>query len=146
MIAVDQRHQPDDRQHRAHRVERGCRRVLRLRDRKKPERSQRDDHERDVDEEHRAPPEVLEQQAAEHRAEDDPRGRRRPPRRRLPAPAPGRVKTLVMMESVAGMISAPPTPMTARAAISVFADVGEGRRHRAGPKMTRPTVSASLRP
>ena len=59
---VDERAQPDDRQQRADRVERRLRAVLRLRH-EHPPGDQGDGDDRQVDEEHRAPPEVLEQQA-----------------------------------------------------------------------------------
>ena len=65
---VDERAEPDDRQHRADRVERRCRGVLRLRH-EDPPGDEGDGDDRQVDEEHRAPPEVLEQQAGRDRSE-----------------------------------------------------------------------------
>jgi hypothetical protein len=51
-----------------------------------------------------------------------------------------------MIESVAGMISAPPTPMSARTAMSCV-DVSTKTTARLdSPKMAMPACSASLRP
>ena len=50
------------------------------------------------------------------------------------------------IDSVDGMIMAPPMPMKARVAISMSASPGEGRSQRAEPKTTRPAVSIPLRP
>ena len=57
------------------------------------------------------------------------------------------VKTLVRIDSVAGMISAAPMPITARAATSAFDATGERRhRRRRRRRSTRPMLSAPLRP
>ena len=80
------------------------------------------DH-RDVDQEDRAPPEVLEQPAAGDRAEGDGHAGR-PAQTPMARPrSVGSVNTLVRIDSVAGMISAPPTPMSARVAISWLGSV-----------------------
>ena len=107
-----------------------------------------DDHDRDVDQEDRAPPEVLEQEAAEQRAEGDADADATPAQMPMArARSFGSVKTLVRIDSVAGMISAAPMPMNARVAMS-----GGGRRRRRPtaseptPKMARPMLSAPLRP
>ena len=120
----------DDRQHRADRVERARRRVLRVRH-DQPTRDERDDHDGHVHEEDRAPPEVLEQEAAGERAERDARGRTRRPRCRWPGRAPRRGNTLVRIDSVAGMMNAPPMPMSARVTISVVADPANADSERA---------------
>ena len=68
------------------------------------ERERHDDH-GDVDDEHRAPPEVLEQPAAGDRPERHAEPGRWPPRSRWPPPArPDRVNTLTSIASVAGKI------------------------------------------
>ena len=46
----------------------------------------------------------------------------------------GSVKTLVMIDSVAGMMNAPPMPMNARVAISTSGRPGEGRGQRTDPE------------
>jgi hypothetical protein len=56
------------------------------------------------------------------------------------------VKTLVMIESVAGMISAPPMPMIARVTISWLALPAKADRIDALPMMARPRASAPRRP
>jgi hypothetical protein len=58
----------------------------------------------------------------------------------------GPLKTLAMIESVAGMIKAAPTPIPARAAISWPADPASGAARLASPKTVTPAWSASLRP
>ena len=58
----------------------------------------------------------------------------------------GTVKTLVMIESVAGMISAAPSPITARAPTSWLTPPEKAAAPDATPKITRPMVSAPLRP
>ena len=108
-----------DRQQRAERVgplRVGVERVGDERDRER-EPEQRDRH---VDQEHRAPGEVREQQPADDRAERDAGSRgRRPDAERSLALTGDRVNVFVMIDSVAGMISVAPMPMLARAAISI---------------------------
>ena len=107
---------------------RPCCGITRCRDEEGAEH-QRRDADRDVDPEHRLPREVLEQEPTGDRADGDGRGRRSRPRPRWPEPrSRGSRKTLVRIDSVAGMISAPPMPMNARVAIR---PVGR-RRHRRG--------------
>ena len=53
---------------------------------------------------------------------------------------------MVRIDSVAGMISAAPMPMTARRAMSCPEDPEKAARVDAPPKITRPAVSAPLRP
>ena len=48
--------------------------------------------------------------------------------------------TLVMIDSVAGMMNAPPMPMNARVAISCSGDVGERRRERAEAEQHEPDL------
>ena len=100
-------------------------RVLRGRD-EEDAGDQAEDHDRDVHEEHRAPVEVLEQEAAGERAE----GGAEPGDAGPDADGPPRSSagnTLVMIDSVAGMISAPPMPMKARVAMSWLALPADGR-------------------
>ena len=54
--------------------------------------------------------------------------------------------TLVTMDSVAGIISAPPTPITAVRPIKVLAESEKAAATEPAPKTTSPTVSASFRP
>ena len=61
-------------------------------------------------------------------------------------PRSGPVKTLVMMERVAGMINAPPIPIAARAAIRVLAESAKAAAIELSPNNTSPMLSASLRP
>ena len=61
-------------------------------------------------------------------------------------PRSSRGKTLVMIDSVAGMISAPPTPIAARTAISPSAESTNSTARLAPPNSTSPACSASLRP
>ena len=75
------------------------------------------------------------------------------PRPETPAQMPmalarsaGSVKTLVRMDSVAGMISAPPMPMKARAPMSAPADPLNAAAADPMPKMARPAVRARRRP
>ena len=58
----------------------------------------------------------------------------------------GSWKMLVSSDRVAGMISAAPTPIEARVKISSVAPVARPDRIEPTPKMTRPTISALLRP
>jgi hypothetical protein len=51
-----------------------------------------------------------------------------------------------MIDSVAGMISAAPTPITARTAISWPAEPAATAARLARPKSVTPVCSASLRP
>ena len=51
-------------------------------------------------------------------------------------------KTFVMIESVAGMMNAPPMPMNARVAMSWSADPASADSSEPTPKMVRPTCSA----
>ena len=53
-------------------------------------------------------------------------------------------KTAVMIDSVEGMMNAPPTPMRARVAISISGEVASAERPEPRPKMARPIVSAAL--
>ena len=125
-----ERAERDDRQQRTERVERGVRRVLRLGDEQVAEHEPGDD-DRHVDDEHRAPPEVLEQEAAGDRSEADAeRGHAGPDADGL-APLRGSVNTFVMIDSVAGMMNAPPMPISARVAISMVGRAGERRQRRA---------------
>ena len=55
-------------------------------------------------------------------------------------------KTFVRIDNVDGMISAPPIPMSARVAISVFADPANADSTEPMPKMTSPAASAYRRP
>jgi hypothetical protein len=57
-----------------------------------------------------------------------------------------RGKTFVRIDSVAGMISAPPTPIAARIAISWFAVSANRTARLAPPKIASPDWRASLRP
>jgi len=52
----------------------------------------------------------------------------------------GLVKTFVMIDSVDGMMNAPPTPMSARVAISAFADGAKADSNEPMPKIASPTV------
>ena len=54
-------------------------------------------------------------------------------------------KTLVMIDSVVGMISAPPIPISALVAMSMLADSAKADASEAPPKMTRPATSAPRR-
>jgi hypothetical protein len=54
-------------------------------------------------------------------------------------------KTFVRMESVVGMMSAPPMPMSALVAISMFADSANADASEPAPKITRPATSAPRR-
>ena len=62
----------------------------------------------------------------------------------LPRSSP--VKTLAMIESVAGMISAAPMPIAARTAITWSAESATRAPRLARPKIDTPAWSASLRP
>ena len=54
-------------------------------------------------------------------------------------------KTLVMIDSVVGMISAPPMPMSDLVAMSMLADSAKAEASDAPPKMTNPATSAPRR-
>ena len=54
-------------------------------------------------------------------------------------------KTLVMIDSVVGMISAPPMPISALVAMSMLADSAKADASDALPKMARPATSAPRR-
>ena len=54
-------------------------------------------------------------------------------------------KTLVMIDSVVGMISAPPMPMSDRVRMSMLADSAKADASDAPPKMTSPAASAPRR-
>ena len=56
------------------------------------------------------------------------------------------VKVLAMMERVAGMINAAPTPISARTAITWSAESATSAPRLASPKIDTPDWSASLRP
>jgi len=75
------------------------------------------------------------------------------PRPETPAQMPmalarsaGSVKTLVRIDRVAGMISAPPIPMNARAPMSALAEPLKAARTEPLPKMASPTARARRRP
>ena len=55
-------------------------------------------------------------------------------------------KTAVMIDSVEGMMNAPPTPIRARVAISIAGEVASAERPEPRPKTARPKLSARLRP
>ena len=103
-------------------------------------------HDRHVDEEDRAPPEVLEQDAADDRPEPTLGAGDGGPHADGPAPLTRVGEDVGEDRSVAGMMSAPPMPMNARVKISTFAELGERGRAEPTPKITRPIVSAPLRP
>ena len=54
-------------------------------------------------------------------------------------------KTFVRIDRVVGMISAPPIPIRALVAISMFADSANAEASEAPPKITRPEMSAPRR-
>ena len=88
-------------------------------------------HQRDVDQEDRAPPEVLDEEAAEHRSDGRAdRGDRGPDADRDAPARAGRGRPARRIDSVAGMIIAPPTPSRARAAMSTCAGCRRARRPR----------------
>jgi len=58
----------------------------------------------------------------------------------------GTVNTLLMMDRVAGMISAPPMPIRARVAIRWLGDPVRADATDPRPKMTRPAVRPRRRP
>ena len=55
-------------------------------------------------------------------------------------------KTLTRIDNVEGMISAAPTPMSARQAMSWVIDVDSDAATQASMNSTRPSCSAPLRP
>ena len=109
---------------------------------------ERDDDDRDVQGEHRAPGEVFEQPAAGDGADGNGAGRRPWPRARWPsARSLGSVKTLVRIDSVVGMISAPPIPMNGACGDELDRRVRQHARRRIRvPNTTRPALSAPRRP
>ena len=72
-------------------------------------------------------------------------GRRRP-RCRSPCRARRRGKTLVRIDSVDGMMNAPPTPISARVAISISAEPASAERASRGRRRAARGSSARLRP
>jgi hypothetical protein len=70
----------------------------------------------------------------------------RPDQMPIALPRSSAGKTFVMIESVAGMIRAAPTPMAARAAITSPADEASAPATDAAPKSVVPAWSARLRP
>ena len=54
--------------------------------------------------------------------------------------------TAVRIESVEGMMKAPPTPISARVAISISGDCAIADSAEPSPKTSRPKVRARLRP
>ncbi len=58
----------------------------------------------------------------------------------------GTVNTLLMIDRVAGMMSAPPTPMRARVAISWVAEPATADATDPAPKTSRPTERPRRRP
>ncbi len=58
----------------------------------------------------------------------------------------GTEKTLVRIESVAGMTSAPPTPMMQRNPISSVAELAKAERTEPAPNTDKPIRRAPLRP
>ena len=58
----------------------------------------------------------------------------------------GSVKTFVMIDNVDGMMNAPPTPMSARVPISMFADVANADRAEPMPNTARPKARKRYRP
>ena len=85
-------------------------------------------HDRHIDQEHRTPPEILQQQAADHRADGRAAGDHRGQMPIASARSRSSVKTWRTMDSVAGIIIAAPTARNNRAAISHSA-VGENAAH-----------------
>jgi hypothetical protein len=61
-------------------------------------------------------------------------------------PRSGPLKTLAMIDSVAGMISAAPMPISARTAIRASAESATSAPRLASPKIDTPACRASLRP
>ena len=58
----------------------------------------------------------------------------------------GFVKTFVRIDSVDGMMNAPPMPISARVAMSVDADPAKAEASEPVPKTARPKASALYRP
>ena len=69
-----------------------------------------------------------------------------PPRSRSPSRAAAAGKVAVMIERVAGFMSAEPAPWTTRAPISQPALVARPQKSEATVKMTRPTMKIRRRP
>ena len=104
-----------------------------------------DRHQRDVDEEHRAPPEVVEEQAAHDRPE-------REPGRAEHRPHPDRAGPLLGWvqpgdDRSAGLTTpAAPTPMSARAPMSASVDGLNAATTHAIPNSAYPVRNTSRRP
>ena len=60
--------------------------------------------------------------------------------------SPGSVNTLVRMDSVDGMMNAPPTPISARAAMSSFGVSTSAATTEPTPNTARPSCNAPRRP
>ena len=148
MIAVRAGRQADDRQHRADRVERALVGRVEFGNEPAEPTSARARRPGTLTRNTDAPAEVLDQQAADQRAERDADAGRRPPRRRWRGPRSlGSWNVLVMIDSVVGKMNAAPMPMSPRATMSI---VGRRRRRRerredAEPRRAR-TCSALRRP
>ena len=99
----------------------------------------------DVDEEDCLPGEPLEQQAAGERAEPDARAAVAD-QIAIAFARSSRGKMFEMIESVAGMISAAPTPITARTLISWPAEPTNNTHKLARPKIAVPAWRPSFRP
>ena len=138
---VDEGAETEDREHRADRVERGLAGILRLGHEHVTGDDRRGD-DRQVDEEHRAVPEVVEQQSRRRRVRS-PRPAPEMPAQMAIALARSRAgKTLARIDSVEGMTNAAPTPMMAREAISMPGACRRTRRaaSRARRSRGRPAV------
>ena len=128
----DQGDQPDDREHRAQRIQRCRLRVFGFRNQEGTGDDGNDDDE-DIDQEDRAPPVVLEQPPADHRAQDDPESSHARPHR-------DRTATLSALEHIGhdgeGRRHYQRTPDAHHGPRpdQGIGRVGEGRRHRAQPE------------
>jgi hypothetical protein len=140
-----ERREADDRQGGAPDVEAGLRRVPGLRQ-QHPPGDECEDDERDVDEQHRAPPEVLEQPAAGDRPDGDAEPATPAQAAMAWARSLGSVNRFVMIDRVAGMTKAAPTPMRARAAISSPTLPDRAPATEAMPNRAIPAVSDRRRP
>ena len=107
---------------------------------------ERDERDRDVDPEDRAPPEVVEQQSAgdgsDRHAEPGEAG----PDGDRPAPLAGSRKTLARIDSVDGMINAPPMPMNARLRINCVVESDIAADTEPSENTSNPVCRAPLRP
>ena len=113
--------------------------------RNQPE-DQRGEAQRHVDEEDRAPPEVLEQQAAAERADGDAEAGDAGPDADGLRPLAGSVNTFVRIDSVVGKMQAPPMPMSARARIRPSAEPEKAATAENRAKSMTPRWSIRLRP